>query len=158
MTASIGQRFAVCSVETMGDGDAEEVRLLGAMLVEAERWLRQFRWCCGVRRRYFGLGIGAVVAVFLFEIENAASPDDQLLWVIVGDLPPAYLVVDEARNAHQALSAYVALMREWVEAAGAGRPVGDLVPVNVAATPANAFMLAQRLDLLERDVLGTDGC
>lgn len=148
---SVEQQFSVRTCESFSDADAAEAALLPGMLAEAERWLCTNRWCNDVRARYFGLGVGGVVAVFLFEIDNLASPEDALLWVIVGDIPPAYLVTDEARTPKRALARYIELMREWVEAASSGRPVGKLIPVNAPATPANARLLSQRLDFLQRE-------
>ncbi|WP_292509327.1 hypothetical protein [Mesorhizobium sp.] len=44
-------------------------------------------------------------------------------------------------------------MEEWVEAARQGKSVGDLIPVNVPANPANAEMLDRRLKFLDEKVL-----
>ena len=76
-----------------------------------------------------------------------------MLWVVVGDLPPAYLVTDDVPDALCALRDYIGLMRRWVAAVKAGEPVVDLIPVNAPATLANAEALRIRLDSLEHNIL-----
>src|SRR5262245_45603207 len=101
----------------------EETALLDGMRADAERFLGSSAWCGGVDESYFGLGVGGIVAIFLFRIRPAQAGVDEWLWVVTGDLPPAYLVTDQAPNPACALKTYIGLMREWVEAARSGRPV-----------------------------------
>ena len=83
------------SADLRGDSD-EDTQLLRSMLEEAQTFLTSFDWCKRVEASYFGLGVGGVVAVFLFHILPAHSGVDDSLWVVAGDLPAAYLVVDES--------------------------------------------------------------
>jgi len=116
--------------------DGHEAVLLDAMRREAQHYLSGFHWCEKIQSSYFGFGIGGVFAVFMFEIENAAQPDHDLLWIIVGDFPPAYLIVKGGpENPDQALSVYVELMTEWVNAIRQGLPVRELIPVDVPQRP-----------------------
>ena len=85
---------------------------------------------------------------------------DEWLWVVVGDVPPAYLVTDDAATPAKALGIYIDLMEEWVDAVEAGEPVGDLIPVATAdgyelidETPANAAMLKSRLGYLREQIV-----
>lgn len=133
--------------------DAEETAALQAMYQEAERYLAAFKWSGTVRAGCCGIGIGDIVAVFLFEIEPRSNDVDRFLWVVVGDIPPAYLVVDEAPNAACALKVYLDEMMLWVEAVESGRPVDELIPVNAPPTKGNAKSLRKRLEFLKRDVL-----
>lgn len=149
--SNVKQKLSVSSTERMAESDSSEQRLLEELLREAESYLSSFKWCGSLREEYFGLGVGAVVGVFLFRIENLVAPEDEWLWVVVGDIPPAYLVVDDNTNPLLALVTYIELMEEWVEAAEHGRPVGELIPVNVAPTIANAAMLRSRLEFLRRE-------
>lgn len=97
------------------------------------------------------------MGVFLFRIVPASEGVDDCLWVIVGDIPPAYLVADESRTPSEALRTYIAEMRRWVAAAEAGQPADELIPLNVQATRATAIALRKRLDFLENDVLPSCG-
>ena len=64
---------------------------------------------------YFGDGYGGIVAVFLFRIEAERAEIDEWLWVVFGDVPPAYLVTDIAKSPSQALEAYVAEVSKWTD-------------------------------------------
>jgi hypothetical protein len=135
--------------EDLRGDDLQDTHLLHEMLDAATRFLERFSWCQDNRRRFFGWGIGGVVAVFLFEITPGDPGVDELLWVVAGDVPPAYLVTDDLSTPREALAGYVEAMNAWVTAARQGRSVADLIPVNVEATPANADLLARRLVFIE---------
>lgn len=125
--------------------DADSKSDLGT---QAVRFLRSFAWCADVLELYEGILEPDIVGVFLCKIRPARPEVDEWLWVIVGDLPPAYLVTDEAPNPACALDGYIALMRDWVKAAKRGDPVDRLIPVNAPPTPEYATMLDSRLRIL----------
>ena len=102
---------------------------------------------------YAGLAIAGVVGVFLCEIEPNSRDVDDVLWVIVGDLPSAYLVTDDSPTAEAALRTYIDLMNEWVGAVKKGDSVDKLIPVNVAPNAEHARMLESRLRFLRERVL-----
>ncbi|SHG36519.1 hypothetical protein [Massilia sp. CF038] len=148
------QQYGVVPVIQMQGDEEEDTRLLRALLEDATGFMSGFRWCKAIRSRHFGMGVGGLFAVFLFEIENAADPGDALLWVISGDLPPAYLVLEGgSTDPAQALATYVDLMQAWADAAGQGASVADLIPVNVAPTQDNARALGSRLAYLREHFL-----
>ncbi len=135
-----------------GDDD-EDTRLLHSMLEEAKAYLKAFHWCRAIREAHFGIGVGAVVAVFLFRIDPARTNVDEWVWVVVGDLPPAYIAIENAANPIQALSGYVGEMKAWVEAVHAGKDVKHLIPVNVPATREHARLLDSRLDFIKHEFI-----
>lgn len=122
-------------------------------LDEASSYISGFKWCGGVERAFLGLFYHGILAVFLFRITPAIDGVDVWLWVVVGDLPPAYLVCDECPNPACALDGYVAEMRKWAVAANKGETVERLIPVDVQPTQENAQMLAARLDYIEKRLL-----
>src|SRR5437763_5201194 len=95
--------------------DRQDTELLKEMLSEAEGYLSGFDWCESIAESYLGIGIGGVVAVFLFRIVPRRNAIDEWLWVVVGDLPPAYLVTDDNPTPRAALEAYVEEMNAWTE-------------------------------------------
>lgn len=117
---------------------------------EAKAFLLSKSWCRAIKRGYYGLGISHIFGVFYFEIEPAHNGIDSDLWVITGDLPPAYLVCDCSPDPISALENYVAEMRLWVEAVDHGRSVKDVIPVNAPPTKEYADMLRSRLDDLKK--------
>lgn len=133
--------------------DEEETTGLKELLDEATAYLNRFRFHRGIRNAYLGIGIAKILGVFLFEIIPAREEVDDKVWVIVGDLPPAYITAEDASNPATALDSYIGAMEDWVEAAKAGRSVEELIPVNVPPTPENAAQLESRLRFLDEKIL-----
>lgn len=133
--------------------DAPEERIL---LEKAKAFMLHHRWCVAIEACYVGIAIEGVVGVFLFRIDPGASGADEWLWAVVGDLPFAYLVTDDASTPRAALAAYIREMREWVDAAKNSRPVDQLIPVGVSPTVEHAENLARRLDFLEQRIVRDD--
>jgi hypothetical protein len=152
MSASLDLSKVVPSVQLAGD-DEEDTRLLRKMLRDAEDYLEAYKWCAGIVESYFGIGVGGVVAVFLFKIVPAGYDVDEWIWVIAGDLPPAYITTESAPNPACALDGYIGAMEEWVEAVRSGKPISDLIPVNAPATSEFAGALETRLKFLDREIL-----
>ena len=61
-----------------------------ALARKATEFLTAFRWCASVRESYLAFDIGYVLGVFLFRIEPRLVGVEDTLWVVVGDLPPAF--------------------------------------------------------------------
>ncbi|MFY9344471.1 MAG: hypothetical protein WAT39_18400 [Planctomycetota bacterium] len=121
------------------------------LAVQAGAWLAERTWCRGVRRVFLGASEPRRFGVFLVELSHPpAGFDDEWLWVIAGDLPPAFMVIDDLRTPRAALAAYVDRRKAWIAAVRAGGSTANLMPVVLAPTVANAGMLAKRLRELER--------
>lgn len=120
---------------------------------EATGYLTFFSWCKCIKSAYVGILVPGVVGVFLFEIEPNRDGVDSWIWVIVGDLPPAYITCEDSPNPACALDAYIGAMSEWVSAAHSGASVASLIPVNVAANVENADALDKCLKFLDERIL-----
>ena len=133
--------------------DEDERRLLSQLVQDAKAYLSSFEWCGEIQEEYAGITVAGVIGVFLMHIAPARPEVDEWLWVIVGDVPPAYITVDDCPNAATALDGYIGAMQEWVDAMKEGRSVDELIPVNAPATPAYAEMLESRLQFLDSRIL-----
>lgn len=142
----------VVEIGKMHGEDEDDTSLLIALHQQAENYIRSFIWCLGIRESYFGVGIGGVIAAFLFRIAPKA-PADEWLWVITGDIPPAYLVTDSAADPIEALQRYCEVMEEWVNAVRAGGSMDGVFPVAAPADEAHASTLAGRLAMLREDII-----
>lgn len=111
-------------------------------------------WCKEVFEGYVGLGVGGVIGVFLFRILPAEVDLDEHVWVIRGDVPPAFLEAHELPTARAALEEYIHAMLLWAKAVEDGRSTDNLIPVNAPATRANARDLAKRMRFIETVILG----
>ena len=81
---------------------------------------------------------------------------DPKVWVVLGDLPPAYLAFDEGDTWQDALRGYVEEMQQWVNAVRAGESLEDVIPVNVSATREHADILATRLQFIRERLVSVD--
>jgi hypothetical protein len=133
--------------------DAEETRELEALVAKAKEFIMTFDWNADIREIFSGIAVPGVVGVFLVWIVPRSANVDDELWVVVGDVPPAYLVTDDAPTPASALALYTDLMSEWVAAVRSGQSVSDLIPVDAEPTRENAEMLASRLRFLVERVL-----
>lgn len=143
----------VVPLSQMTGGDDEDTRLLRVMASGAENYLRCFPWCQAIREACYGDGYGGIVAVFLFRIEPSRPGVDEWLWVVFGDVPPAYLVTDGCKTPSQALEAYLEEISRWAALAKEGRSSKDVIPVYVPATPQNAADMEQRIKILREVIL-----
>lgn len=143
----------VVSLEQMVGGDDEDTRLLHVMAAGARNYLQCFPWCKGIREAYYGDGYGGIVAVFLFRIEPSNPDVDEWLWVIFGDVPPAYLVTDACKTPSQAIEGYVSEILKWVALAKNGEISKSVIPVYVPATPENAVDIERRMKLMKEVIV-----
>lgn len=149
MTLDLGKLVPADRIRAEG---AEETRELQDMLARARAYLLSHDWCEGVSEAYLGFGVGGVVAVFLLRAKLKTGAEE-LLWVVEGDLPSAYLVSDRATTAANALEIYAGLMQEWVDAVRKGRGLQDVFPVAAPADEEHASLLETRINLLRRDII-----
>ncbi len=133
--------------------DTDEINDFDEKLDYAKSFLLGHRWCLEIAESRVGMFVSKIVSVFLFRIRHTEDFDDEWLWVVVGDLPPGYLVTDHAPNAAWALVIYVGLVKEWAEAVREGASVADLYPVNVPPTLEWAEQLESRVRFLEEEIL-----
>jgi hypothetical protein len=141
--------------------DPEDQRLLLEMIERGHSWLVSHNWCKSIAECYVGdIAVGGIVVVLLVQIIPSSDDVDEWLWLIVGDVPPAYLVTDDAPNPATALAIYLDLVKEWVSAAEQGDDVSGLMPINtpdgdepLTPTSSNAEALGVRIESIQRLVL-----
>ena len=150
------QKNSYMRLDDIQGDDAEDTRLLNNMAKEAKNYLTSFYWCKNVVQGFFCFGVGGILAIFLFEIENSANVDDRWLWVIAGDLPSAYLVTDVAKDPDAALRIYIGIMQDWVDAVLAGKSTDDFYPVEAPPTKENGVELQKRINFLREEFLAGD--
>lgn len=137
-------------VETIIDPD---VKSLAGMAVN---YLSNQSWCRLIQSSYLGYAVPAVLGVFLVRIVPARPGIDHMLWVVVGDLPPAHLVCDGNPTWFEALEGYVFEMERWVAAVRTSGPFEDVIPVRAARTLEQADMLAGRLRFICDEILACE--
>jgi hypothetical protein len=135
--------------------DAEDTALLREMAAEAREYLEDFDWCPKITGVYLAFGVGGIVAVFLVQFEEAIEGADDALWVIVGDLPSAYVDVQPDDDGMVALGRYCSMMEDWSFNVLKDLSLEECFPVAAEATHENAEMLRQRLAFIHTEILET---
>ena len=124
-----------------------------ALAREAVEFLESHAWCGGVTGGQLGFAVAGAIGVFKLSHQPRQPGVDDVLWVVVGDLPSAYLVLDDAHDWQHALTCYVQQMRAWVAAVQAGESLDGIIPVAVEPTAEHAQMLATRLAFIQRELV-----
>lgn len=127
---------------------------LNGLEAEAANFIRSFAWSGQLLEMYEGFQEPDILGVFLVKLKPARPHVDEWLWVVVGDLPAAYLVTDNAITVDEVIEGYVEEMQRWVDAVRAGESVDELIPVNTPPTTEYADMLESRLRVLKNNFAG----
>ena len=123
------------------------------MAKEAESFVASHRWCTRVATVQLAWAVAGVLGVFQVHLVPAKPGVDDTLWVVVGDVPPAYLVLDDAPTWREALRSYIDEMSRWVSAVKQDDSLDDVIPVSAEPTLEHAEMLESRLAFIEEKIL-----
>jgi hypothetical protein len=134
-------------------GDSPEDTLyLKRMSAEARRYISSFPWCPPIKELMLARGVGRIVAAFLIQFAERIQNRDEFLWVIVGDLPSAYFVIDHCRTPAQAIQTYCDLMQRWADAVVEHKDLFGIYPVAAQPTADNALLLQKRIQYLRERI------
>jgi len=122
----------------------------------AQAFVEGFGWCERVTACRLAFAVAGVLGIFRIDLVPAGAGADPIVWAVVGDLPPAYLVFEEGDTWQDALRGYAGEMDAWVEAVRTGGSLQDVIPVNAAPTSSYADELDGRLSLLRAEFLEVD--
>ena len=142
----------IVPISEMKGDSKEDTAKLKELHTEAVNYINSFSWCKKIEETHFGLGVGGIIGIYLFKIQPTKPEVDEWVWIVVGDLPPAYLVIDRSPDPASALNSYIREMNEWIQAVKKGKPVDNLIPVNMPPTIENAKFLEVRLKFLQQKI------
>ena len=143
----------ITPIREMQGEDWEDTELLKKMLQEADNYISSYEWCPVIKEKYFGYGIGGIVAVFLYKFVSSINQTDDWLWIVVGDLPSAYLVIDNTNSPMDALKGYCELMEDWANSIKSNGSIDGCYPVKAVPTKENAQLLLNRINFIRREIL-----
>ena len=134
--------------------EVEEYKCIILLYEEAIDFLLSHKWCKKVIKGWHDrdLSIYEKLGVFLFEVESENKLTDSFVWVIVGDIPTAY--IDQSVTVSKdALNIYCDLMIEWSDNILQGKSLEECYPVKVEPTPENAQLLKSRIAFIKKEIL-----
>lgn len=144
------QRFQL--VPDISGDDADDTASLLDMARSAREYITSFAWCPPIEAMYLAHGVGGVLAVFFVEFPRKIKGTDDKLWIVVGDLPSAYLVVEPDDSGADALERYCGLMEDWIAAVRDGADLNNVYPVTAEPTRENADSLERRVAFLLAEI------
>lgn len=125
----------------------------GKLVEEARFYLSSYKWCREIKRQWLALNCENLLTVFLFEIIPNSQNADDYVWVVVGDLPSAYIDIESARDKKQVVKTYTEIMGDWVHVVKKSGNIEDCYPLNVPPTKEYAEMLSIRIKLIRENIL-----
>jgi hypothetical protein len=135
--------------------DVEFYHEVIAMELEASAYLSRFKWCDKIKEKYLYYNLGTTLCVFLFDIKNNQSSDigDNLLWVIVGDLPSMYLDTYHIKTLKEALDLYAYLGGDWADKIIAKKSLKKCFPFDEKPSIELAQLLKTRVKFIKENLL-----
>ena len=100
-----------------------------------------------------------IVAVFAYKVEKSrpigidATDILEWIWVMVGDLPSAYLVNEEITDALVALAGYTVVAGDWVKAVEVGGSADNPAYFDAPTDKEHAALLRPRIEFLKQNFL-----
>lgn len=149
-TELAGKRIAagLVPIDKMSGEDETDTELLRKMAEDAKQYIAPFSWCETVLDPYFGGGFGGIFAIFFFHIRPSRPEVDPWIWIMIGDVPPAYLPLTDCDSPAAVFRTYFHGMSLWVELARKGQtgtPEQGVLPVNLPPAPEWAEKVNQKL-------------
>lgn len=121
---------------------------------EARSYILTFDWCKSIQNTWLAYECGYIIGVFLLEVETTGKmTDNDMFWVIVGDIPPFCVNKKDVQTAYEALSKYILTMEEWIFKVYNNEDTTSCYSISVPNTVKFADMLNTRVKLLKEDFL-----
>lgn len=123
------------------------------LLVEAKEYANSFKWCNKINNTHLYFNLGSILCIFLFEIDNIQSEEDNKIWIIVGDLPSMYLDTFGPRTTKEVLEDYSDLAFEWATRVINKKSIKKCFPFNEEPIRELAEMLLTRVDYIRKSII-----
>ena len=116
-------------------------------------YLASHEWSRPVSRILLEGEVPGSASIFQVLFAEPVWGTDDALWVVVGDLPSAYMVLEAGETAAQVLMSYCELMEDWVHAVRTGGDLSMVFPVRADPSGAAADRLEARVAALREEML-----
>lgn len=140
----------VKSEKSFSNSDIKDIEKLAEMATE---YLKAQTWCEQILKQFYCATWNDLFGIFYFEIAPSTINVDKNVWIVVGDVPPAYIDIESAQNECEVIESYIYIMRNWVDAVENNGNIANCFPINVPPTREFSEMLKIRLTLIEDEIL-----
>jgi hypothetical protein len=112
----------------------------------AREYVCSLAWVKRVQQIFVGRVFGDRAGVFLYETVPVKRGVDRFHWIVWGDVPAAYLVLDDAPDPDSAVDAYLYEVRNWIAAVRGQESLPDVMPIDWTKTHEGADQLEQLIE------------
>lgn len=126
---------------------------INILIEESKTYLGKHKWCGKIEEGWLFTNLGYVLNIFLYRIDNRQSPEDNLIWVIVGDFPPMYLDTFNVSSTKEVLENYLWLVGEWIQTVELGKALDDCFPLESNTTNESLDILRSKVSTLKKTIL-----
>jgi hypothetical protein len=144
---------ALTPIEDIRSDDDESTLQLRELAAKARDYVSSFDWCLPIDAMYLADGVGRIIGLFLIEFSGKIGGTDERLWVVAGDIPSAYMIVEPPAAANDALETYCEMMGDWANAVLVTHDFDNVFPVDAAPTPGNATLLRKRVEFIREEII-----
>lgn len=130
----------------MSEQSSDAELVTRATLLEAAEFLASHSWFVRVTKSHLVLELTPMLSLVRAEVEVKSSATAEM-WVIIGDLPPAYIDRGICRTPLDAFMGYVGELEAWADAATQGQSLSEYMPVCYRASSKE---LPVTRDIIER--------
>lgn len=123
------------------------------LINESKIYLASQKWCGEIYEGWLFTNIGYALCIFLYRIDKLQSSEDNLVWIVVGDIPPAYLDTYNVESTKEVIENYIELVEDWIENAESGNSFEDCFPFKSDTPEESITMLKTRIQLLKNSFL-----
>ena len=144
------------SFQLAGEPDPEEDEKLAQRDREARDYIASFSWAPPIKETLLAFGVSDILALFLVRLEEPIrwrGEEDAELWVVVGDLPPAYFATDHSPDPAEALETYCVIMEDWADRVLQGEDLEEAYPIAAEPTQEHAEMLKSRIEFIREEII-----
>jgi hypothetical protein len=121
--------------------------------MRAKKYLLQHRWCKTIKEGWLFTNLGYPLCIFLFEVENLQSPEDNFLWVMSGDFPSIYLDTYKVKTTKEVIRIYIELAKNWIESVEKNRPLDDCYPFEASSNKETADLFNRKVSFLKENII-----
>jgi hypothetical protein len=123
------------------------------LLEQSKKYLSEYEWCKEIKNGWLFVNIGRVACIFLFEIDNSQSPDDNLIWIVAGDFPTMYTDTYSAESTKVVLETYIYFAHEWLDLQQQGKLLNDCFPFEIGTEKGLIELFRIKVAALENKIL-----
>ena len=142
------------TIEDIATSDIEYREEVIELTERAKRYLSDMSWCVKLNQGWLAYALGYIIGVYLIHFQPNRDDIPEYVWVVIGDIPPAYLDVEYCPDWLAAVDGYIVEMQEWVDRVLNRLPIDHtVISVNVPPEEEWAESLGSRLKFIQKHII-----